>query len=207
MCIAILKPKNIEIPEKNLKQSFYANPDGAGFGFFIDEKPYIYKGYFTYESFIKVWHSINKIYDLKSKDVIIHFRIASCGKICVENTHPFLSNKNSIVAHNGTIRGMGNKLDGYIMENDMSDTRKFINEYINNLPVDFWKYKVLKDLVEYRVNNSKLIILTFDKWYIINEADGVWDKGVWYSNYSYKDTRSQYAQLWLNYNRNLAKRR
>ena len=207
MCIAILKPKNIEIPEKNLKQSFYANPDGAGFGFFIDEKPHIYKGYFIYESFIDKWNSINRIYDLKSKDVIIHFRIASQGKICVENTHPFLSNKNSIVAHNGTIFDLSKNSYRYTMKDDISDTRLFIKKYINNLPVDFLEYKVLRDLVEYRVRKSKLIILTSAKWYIINEADGIWDKGIWYSNESYKDVQSYYTQLWLSYNRNLTKGR
>lgn len=44
----------------------------------------------------------NKDFKFKSKIIIGHVRLASCGNLCHENTHPFVIN-NWAFAHNGTV--------------------------------------------------------------------------------------------------------
>ncbi len=54
-----------------------------------------------------------KHYPIKSHHVICHIRRANIGKICLENTHPFvrqLWGRNWCFAHNGQLRGIKKKL-------------------------------------------------------------------------------------------------
>jgi len=50
-----------------------------------------------------------KRYPIKSRNVICHIRKANSGKVCLENTHPFvreLWGRNWTFAHNGQLRGI-----------------------------------------------------------------------------------------------------
>lgn len=49
------------------------------------------------------------LYHIKSLNVIAHIRKATCGNICLENTHPFIRElwgENWVFAHNGTLEGL-----------------------------------------------------------------------------------------------------
>jgi len=204
MCIAILKTKNSLITDEEIINSFNNNPDGAGFGFFYDGKPKVFKPYFTLDEFLQAWKKAYKEYMLDKRDVILHFRIATHGGLTKENTHPFLSKKNSIIAHNGIISGLGDKVykqtkysygswwggkdeDTTKTETQKkSDTVEFIENYINKLPAKFYRNLVVKDLVENRIDYSKIIVLNKDEYCILNESNGHWHGGNWYSNKSYE---------------------
>lgn len=211
MCIAILKPKGKSLSEKYLEESFRVNSDGAGFGFYDNNKPRIFKPYFSWKDFISDWRFARKKYDLDSRDVVLHFRIATHGGLTEENTHPFLSEKGTIVAHNGVISGLGDSLSkGYVNKtgkgwtevgSGKSDTVEFIEKYINKLPTEFWKSSVLKSLVEDRITYSKLVILSPRGWGLLNESNGHWDSGIWYSNLSYRPVvktkyENKYSDHW-----------
>lgn len=54
-----------------------------------------------------------KNYPIKSSNVICHIRKANSGKVCLENTHPFIRElwgRNWCFAHNGQLRGIKRKL-------------------------------------------------------------------------------------------------
>lgn len=54
-----------------------------------------------------------KRYPIKSRNIICHIRKANSGKVCLENTHPFvreLWGRNWCFAHNGQLRGIKKKL-------------------------------------------------------------------------------------------------
>ena len=54
-----------------------------------------------------------KSYPIKSKSVISHIRQANSGRVCLENTHPFIRElwgKNWTYAHNGQLAGFRDKL-------------------------------------------------------------------------------------------------
>ena len=54
MCIIAIKPKNIDLPNKEyLENCFINNDDGAGFMYTKNNKVYIYKGYMDFDSFYK----------------------------------------------------------------------------------------------------------------------------------------------------------
>ena len=74
MCIIIAKDKKSRIPtEKELKNSFEWNNDGAGFMYVDNNKVVIDKGYMTWESFIKRYKTLLQKYNnFKNKSLVIH---------------------------------------------------------------------------------------------------------------------------------------
>src|SRR6266545_3554785 len=54
-CVAIYKPKGVQIAKKYLSNSFENNKDGAGFAYAKDGKITINKGYFSFEEFWKAF--------------------------------------------------------------------------------------------------------------------------------------------------------
>jgi hypothetical protein len=74
----------------------------------------------------------------------------------------------------------------------LSDTRVFNHAILQQLPDAWWKNDATIALLSYYAKGSKLVFLRNDSsYFIINEEDGLWDGGVWYSNTSFR--RSKYA--------------
>lgn len=98
MCIIIIKQKGQDVPREILKTSARINPHGLGI-VWLD----------TYE----VTYHKSKEYNLldNNRPYIAHFRYATIGKICKENTHPFVcgNNKDELLMMNGTAHGYGSK--------------------------------------------------------------------------------------------------
>ena len=87
MCIAIVKPVNIELPsEEILYNCFKKNPHGAGFSYAEDGFVIINKGFENFDDFYKSFLNSKAS---KDKLVFIHFRIANKGLKDRGNTHPF----------------------------------------------------------------------------------------------------------------------
>jgi hypothetical protein len=177
MCIAIYKPEGKIIPYATLKECYDSNPDGAGFMYAEDKKLHIEKGFFSLQSFYEAYVKH------QDKQAVLHFRIKTHGKIDTTNCHPFAVNNSLGFVHNGVISGFGDA--------NHSDTIGFNNGVLQPL-VNKWGNLALfqdpmKDLIESRIGYSKLIFLDrHGNHNILNEAKGVWDDGVWYSNTSYK---------------------
>jgi hypothetical protein len=112
MCILVVVPAHAKLPSKNeLLAMHRANPHGMGFAC----KSMHYKG-MNFERFYNRLQFVPE-----DEDVIIHFRFATHGSVCVQNCHPF--HKGGIwFAHNGIldIEPIG----------DMTDSETAFTEYI-----------------------------------------------------------------------------
>lgn len=189
MCIAIYKPEGKIIPYATLKECYDANPDGAGFMYAEDKQLHIQKGFFTLQDFYKEYVKH------QDKKAVLHFRIKTHGKIDTTNCHPFAVNNALGFVHNGIISGFG--------DSDHSDTIGFNHGVLQPL-VNKWGNLALfqdpmKDLIESRIGYSKLIFLDrHGNHNILNEAKGIWDDGIWYSNNSYKPYVAPVTTNWYN---------
>ena len=177
MCIAIYKPEGKVLSQETLNECYDSNPDGAGFMYAQDKKLHIEKGFFSYDSFYKAFKQH------EHKQIVLHFRIKTHGKIDTTNCHPFAVNNAIGFVHNGIISGFG--------DSNHSDTIGFNNAILQPLVHKWGNLALFQDpiinLIEGRIGYSKLVFLDrHGNHKIMNEDKGVWDDGVWYSNNSYK---------------------
>lgn len=198
MCIAIAKPNGIALPSKKILETCWKNnPDGAGFAFNNDGKVVIHKGFMDFNSFYTDFEQCNKIYNLKNKGVLIHFRIATHGAVNGAMTHPFpihtdegalskpIFRSNYAVIHNGIISltsGNAQKSQG------MSDTAIFIRDYLEKIARNkkWFTNECNVALIEQLIDSSKMAVLRWDGKII--KTKGFHDKdGIFYSNTSYTD--------------------
>ena len=138
MCLIAIKRQGIGLPDKTkLENGYKNNPDGVGIAILRNNKNQIYikKDFKDFEVFYK-WAKNNiGIADL----AVIHFRLATSGKVDIGNRHPFPITQNKIllrksslfcnfaVAHNGILS------DYSIKDKKFSDTQKFILDILAGL--------------------------------------------------------------------------
>lgn len=163
MCVICVKNKNFEIPSKKLFEKMWnSNSDGAGFSFKYKNKIVTSKGFMNFDNFYKTIQKYDKNYNLKKRDVVFHFRIATNGKICAENCHPFDlektgNNELNFVSEKGVFFHNGILAD-YSQDLNFSDSLKFCNEVLTKI-VD---YEALQNVLNvYALENySKFVIFT-----------------------------------------------
>lgn len=188
MCIAIYQDAGQNLGDDLLFNAWTNNPDGGGFAYFRDGQPHVEK-YMTWTSYIKNLRKAKR--EHPDSPFVLHMRIKTHGTVCIENTHPFYVDENTVMAHNGIISGVTYD------ETNKNDTRHFIEQYIRELPDDWLDNLALSRLVEDFIGNSKLVFLTSNPdleygAYILNSHKGHWDHdrdgspNMWFSNSSYK---------------------
>lgn len=185
MCIAILKKKDGNITDEQLKNCFEANPDGAGIAYNVNKKLIIEKGIFHVEDFIKKVRKAEKRCD---GNMLIHCRISTSGNIDKDNCHPFFVNSSLALIHNGI-------LDIDVPKNSpKNDTRLYIERYLQGFTTyDLIHNQALKDLIGFSIGSNKFVLLSSnDEFAIINEDLGHWKNNVWFSNNSYESRRILY---------------
>jgi len=183
LCIILYKPKNVKLPNLEiLDNCFYNNPDGTGFMYQHNNKVIINKGFMNFNSFV---NAINQLQDIINLNLVIHFRLASHGKVTKGNCHPFPISKNitrltktttttnQAIVHNGIISFCSDPLRKY------SDTQIFIKNHLSKLDVT---NPAIQNLIQ-ESTNSKYIIMTRDNIYLLGNF--IEKNGVYYSNNSY----------------------
>lgn len=187
MCILIYADNGKTIPTKHLENSCESNPDGFGWAIITttpDGAKWTIISHKTMkaEEAIKTFEEARELHP--TYPAMFHARIATHGSVNIDNCHPFNVEDGTLLAHNGILP---------IRERDgRSDTRQFAEEWLPTLGVA----ELLDDpdgfaQLEEFTRGSKLVVLsvspTLQKFaYIVNEDDGHWLDGVWYSNTSYK---------------------
>ena len=196
MCLAIVKNAGIDICLQYLRNGFNSNSHGAGIGYAENGKIVIKKGFFKFDDFYTEYEKV------KEKQLLIHFRQATSGEKNEFNCHPWeVETKDGhwAVIHNGVI--------GIQSSKEMSDTGHFVNYVLKPIlerDSDFCWTMAGKFLIELAIGSYNKICILDNKGKIIilNEENGEWVDGVWYSNTGYKfDTTSQvqkYFGLGLN---------
>lgn len=220
MCVIIAKNKNDRIPtEKELKNCFEYNNDGAGFMFTDNNKVIINKGFMDFDSFIKHYKKLCKKYNnFNNKCLVIHCRIGTSSGNNKGNTHPYIiTNKESKlhalniasaigIAHNGIIREYTPTWKNPTINDSQNFIMKYLYPLYKNYPT-FYKNKYIMKGIE-DITNSKFAILTKeDNLYLI--GDFITENGLNFSNTSYKDIKysynnynyydSDYSKVWEDY--------
>lgn len=181
MCIIAYKPAGKAITKKTFRTCFENNPDGAGFMLPCEEKVLIRKGYFTFDAFWGAWEKTLKVHG-DGLPVVFHFRIATAGLVDKTNCHPHRIKQDLAFVHNGILSCVE-----VPKKSRKSDTILYRDMY-------------LRDLCSHDVGEDSLFQLIgdhiglYNKFVFMNgagdvafanEACGVWDNGVWYSNAGY----------------------
>ena len=193
MCIAIIKNKNVQLPSDTILQMcFKNNHDGAGFVVNRNGYNYIQKGFFTFKGF---YSAFKEMHIKKEESALIHFRVATHGKVNIQNCHPFpiekdfknmvmpqLKTKSSVLVHNG-------KLDIDIEREHYSDSMHLAKNicqfnFTDNKFRCFLEYIIKPTQINIRGNRLAIIDCNGN----IEKYGVGWieDNDLWYSNDSYK---------------------
>lgn len=185
MCLAICAPVGVQLSRERLSNGWDSNSDGGGYAFIDQYGGIMVRRFMSWVDFIEGYqadHAANT-----KSPFIVHQRFATHGTKDLNNVHPFWLDDETVVMHNGV-------LDVNLTDVERSDTKTFVEDYLARLPKRWFDDPNMVDMVEDFTRGSKLIILTVDplakqEVYIINENAGHWDKGAWWSNYSYRETK------------------
>lgn len=180
MCIAIYQKENNPIKKETLETCFDNNPDGSGFVYreSVNSKPICKKGYFKFEEFYSEYKEI------KNFEALLHFRIATSGKLNEANCHPFQVNDKHYLIHNGV-------LHGFPYTKKRSDTNYLSNILLKDIDITNKHFQLI---LENAIGDNKIVVMPYRKeCFILNEDLGNWVNGNWFSNDSYQTCK------WLNY--------
>lgn len=174
MCLLITKPANVSVIKSEMKNAFWANPDGVGFVVAVNDGFLEYK-YLEFEPF---WKQYQVFQDYP---MIIHFRYGTHGKAGLFNVHPFRVNEDLYFAHNGIIHDYGTC-------KTRSDTQVFNDEVLKPLSIGFQNSPdVMKLIAQIIGSGNKLAFMDKKGNFVrVNEKAGHFVDGIWYSNSSYK---------------------
>ena len=177
MCVIAYQPAGVEMSGNKFRNCWSRNKDGGGLSYVDDGELVIKKGYFEMTEMLDDYRTLRKAHE--ASPFIIHMRIATMGAVDGDNTHPFWVRDDLVMAHNGTIRGFGNK--------EMSDSYDFATTVLRTLQPGWEDDETIRFLVERAINYDKMVLMRADtSAYILNEDAGDWVDGLWYSNASYK---------------------
>ena len=182
-----------QIPDYNsIVNASNNNPDGFGYAIHYGDRIITSRGMNAQKTIDKFFDAL----DGAGTDFVAmyHARITTHGDSIIENAHPFRvgGRKDIILGHNGMLPIHPKQGDR------RSDTRIFAEDILPNLGVESLDDKDSFKRLEGWAAGSKLAIITNapelrDSVYIVNEDLGTWDKDVWWSNSSYKNSYTFYG--------------
>ncbi len=207
MCLIVVKSRKLQFPPVDtLATAWKNNPDGFGLAWSDGRRVHIRKGAMTLEQALEL---IATVPEPQQHDVVMHFRLATAGRIDAGNTHPFpISSSvtrlrqlnldcNMALAHNGHILSAidYNTWDYYgeyesmvavpsFKARKLTDTQEFIQTHLAGLPPKILTNEKVLALIR-EATYSKFALLTPIKTYLIGEFRE--DKGILYSNSGYKE--------------------
>lgn len=183
MCVAVALKPGARLTHSEWDKCWTANPDGAGYAYIRRGRVIVERGLSRGD----MWRRYLKDAEANRKSpMVLHFRIATHGGVCIDNTHPYIVDHDykgqTVLAHNGIITPVVTDL-----EPNESDTRGMIRLYVRYLPAGWLDNPAIRELVEHYIGASLMVILTTDpkcsrNLYILNEQDGEWDGDRWFSN-------------------------
>jgi len=190
-----------EIPNRDyLYNASENNPHGYGFA--VNHGDRIVTGRsMKYERLIERF--IDEMGNSNKPVGMFHARYTTHGSTTLENNHPFrVDGRHDIVlGHNGMLPITPRAGD------DRSDTRIFAEDILGSIGVEELDDKDTFRRLERFTAGSKVAILSTapelrDPVYILNEDDGHWTDGIWWSNstykysYSYSSYSKPYSSSW-----------
>lgn len=206
MCVLAFYAKGTEFNYAELHNCFRFNPDGAGIMWQTKDGVHIKKGFMKEKEFIKFLATVPS-----DVDRLLHFRIATSGKVSVGCCHPFpicddfkkMTKEEQVVplayAHNGVLPEYTPK-DG--IKSAFSDTMVFGKDVLSHLVgmgVDLFD-PVIDTMIEKTIDTDKMVIMSKDESVLLGKFETA-PSGARYSNCSYE--RNRFATLSTKYTSNL----
>lgn len=203
MCVIIVKPRGVKLPSRELlRKAYRANDDGFGLAYHPKnaKQVTIIKGAMSFRQTYKI---ITSVPNPKSCNMILHFRLATEGKICPENCHPYpLSNRvkklratqidcSVAIAHNGMIiteeKEYSIKLHkSKPLEKNLTDTQEFIKSTLSTMGLAVLNKTVGMLIQEYA--GGKFALLSPSKLLLLGSFTKDSTNGLYYSNTTFKET-------------------
>lgn len=170
MCYLLFKPSGETFDPSWLDNACDAgNRDGFGFAYVDGGRPFICK-HMSFPAFLTACESIPP-----GVNAIVHLRMASTGKVCNANAHPFAFG-DLIGAHNGCLQGYG--------DDNMTDTEDFFQRVVR----DSSNLTTESENLGRAIGFGKMVFLDVaGNPHFLNEHLGEWFGGCWHSNQYYKD--------------------
>lgn len=164
------------IPTQVIDTAFTRHPDG--FGVAWRENGTVFDAKFgpgSRKAFRRALKRLDKRDDI---EYVAHWRFATQGPKNVAMAHPYeyIDPKEGrvLVFHNGIINIAARETE--------SDTHVFVRDVLSRLPTRWWARPEIKFLVGQSIGWSKLVIMTGRETVNLQEHDGTWDGGLWYSS-------------------------
>lgn len=193
MCLLTFFPADVQPNVDALHNGSITNDDGHGWAIAAGDQLLWGKG-------MNAVDVIEQFAIARSKNphgpAIFHSRYTTHGETNVENCHPFFvgGDERTVLAHNGILPSnvQPRKKD------KRSDTRIAAEWYIPRV-LGSPRYRRNRLKVEKWMGGyNKIAILTVnprykEQAYLLNEAAGIWDDGIWYSNDAYLPWRYSYT--------------
>lgn len=189
MCVIAFSPKGVDIPsEKQIKDMWSHNPDGAGYAYVSKKGKVVFrKGFMKLDDLLKDLEAPERF---KNTNFAIHFRIGTSGKNDKATCHPFPvsttfgelrkteGEEDSVLFHNGILS------DGGLASPLASDTQDFVVAMAPLLQ-KYNRSKTRDHFIGELTKGSRLLILYKNNAF---KMFGDWQKDgdLWVSNLSYK---------------------
>jgi hypothetical protein len=111
-------------------------------------------------------------------EYVAHFRWATHGPKAESHSHPYEYidpvEGRVLVFHNGVI--------DIATKSNESDTEVFVRDVLAHLPSAWWRNGALRYLVTQSSEWSKLVLMTATETVSLQDKEGTWDGGIWYSS-------------------------
>jgi hypothetical protein len=170
------------LPVAVLKTMWDGNQHGAGYMFVADGQVIIRKPFFKRAELIAAYQNDHRDFGAASA-FVLHFRWATHGPRTTGNTHPHVvkADRERVtvgLVHNG-ILDIGVKRDS-----PDSDTVVFCRDVLGEYSArEIMGGKMRRRLGRAIGSGNKFVLLdSAGKVSIVNEKEGIWDGGTWYSN-------------------------
>lgn len=177
MCLIIYNQFGKPIPREWIKNAYEMNSDGFGIMWAEKGSVHTIKGMFEFDQISSL------LKDFKGRSYACHFRYKTHGVVNAEQCHPHRIIKNKLyMMHNGI-------LDGFPENSVKSDTMLFAHYLkkkikFGKITLDtFFNFLGIRQL-EKKIGRGNKLLFMNDRGYVslVNEKQGTWDQGVWYSN-------------------------
>lgn len=198
MCVIAVYPRNVKFNYGELKHCFTNNPDGAGVMWQENGHVHIRKGFMKQKALFRFLRTLPD-----DVDRVIHFRIATSGKISVACCHPFpvvndykkMMNADIVTpvayAHNGILTEYTPKKG---IKSPYSDTMVFGKEVLDHLTkmnISLFD-PVIDDMIEATINGDRMVIMNSNEFVTMGRFLKS-SSGAIYSNASYSYNKHSYV--------------
>jgi glutamine amidotransferase len=185
MCLLTYLPAGVLPDTDALLNGIVVNQDGHGFAIVAGDRLVIERG-MDGEQLVAAFERARRRH--RDGPALFHSRYATHGVADLDNCHPFHvgGDVRTVVAHNGVLPATVQPRRG----DPRSDTRYAAEVYLPQAG-GLHLRRTRQRLERWMTPFNKLVLLTVDhrfkqQGYVLNEASGIWDDGIWYSNDDYR---------------------